>query len=237
MSFQIPDESTWNRAEKDYSSFLMKILHYKILLHTILWYSCIGFAIPMVLSIEGYDPAIGIMWFFIGFGLCYVLIEACSIPIMKWYYPALCENHWWSLGDDVIFVHQGIFTKQLARIPYERIQNLNTKSGWWDRQGGFYKIEIETAGRGGLVAEGVIFGIKTPEDIIAKIEAKMKKRMVKTEGVPLESTVNKGDKGEIIKSLERVDVFINLLEKLDILDKINQKLESIENLLRENLKR
>jgi membrane protein YdbS with pleckstrin-like domain len=227
MIDESPQENEKNYCNPEYEKFLMKVLIWKTLLQTPLWWSCSGLMIWMIGLImeEESNPLIWIVSGILNFLITFIIILVISYPIGKWYYRTQVKNHWWALGETVIFVHSGVLTHQLGRIPYNRIQNLNTKQGWFDRKGDYSKVEIETAGRSGAyLAEGTIFGIKNPEEIIKKIAEKVKIASV-------ENKMSSQDNGGItdVKVMRSPE---SLESATEILQKIYNKLDSIENLLK-----
>jgi len=178
MMEDIPPENKRYKADEGYVPYLMKILKYKlIVIGGLFWLVTFAFIIPMVARDLPYplfiNVIIVILIDFAALFLCIFLLYLISYPISKWYNTKFYEKFWWAVGDSTIFVFQGVFSTNLARIPFSRIQNLNTKQIFWDRFGDYYRITIETAGSTQYQAEGIIYGVKNPEEIISMISTKM----------------------------------------------------------------
>ena len=99
-----------------------------------------------------------------------------AIYANKWY-----ENFSFELQNEGIQINSGVITKSRKFIPYKRIQNLEIKSGFWDRRYGLSTILIETAGHSSgytgtwAQAEGMMPGLRDPEPILKEIRARMEK--------------------------------------------------------------
>lgn len=139
----------------------------------------------------------------------YVLINAW----LKRYY----QNFRFMLQEQGILIHEGVITKTERHIPYGRIQNLNIHRGYFQRKHGIATLEIETAGstmRAGSTygsAEGIIPGIRNPEEIVELIRPKLSYRK---EGLA-----------------EEIPVKEKIPTELNLLGEINENLKAIRNVI------
>ncbi|UYP44361.1 hypothetical protein NEF87_000646 [Candidatus Lokiarchaeum ossiferum] len=163
----ILDETQKNRPDPMYPDFLMK----KWLFISIWWalfiWACVFSYIFFLTLTEG-----AILWTILSLPITYIGITLPFYPFMKWYNRKFVENHWWVLGEKKLFVKRGVFTSHLARIDYERIQNVNLVQSFLEKMLGFYRIQIETAGSSAQTSEGRLMGLKNPEEMVRAITEK-----------------------------------------------------------------
>ncbi len=102
-----------------------------------------------------------------------------GVFIILSYINAWYNNYSFDLEDQGVRITSGVFTKSQKIIPYKKIQNLEVRSGIFDRRYGLSTILIETAGtkmvyRSGLsLAEGIIPGLREPQPIMDQIRKRM----------------------------------------------------------------
>ncbi len=75
----------------------------------------------------------------------------------------------YELGEKELFIRQGIFTRDTVVIPYERIQNINTRRTVLERFLGFASLLIDTAGTNPSAAEGLLPGVSNKDQLIREI--------------------------------------------------------------------
>lgn len=163
----ILDESQKNRPDPIYPNFLIK----KWLLQNIGWaffiWACVFSYLFFLISTER-----AVLWTVLSLLITYAGLTIPFYPFMKWYYNKYTENHWWILGEKKLFVNRGVFTSHLARIDYERIQNVNLVQSFLEKILGFYRIQIETAGSSTQTSEGRLVGMQNPEEMVRAITEK-----------------------------------------------------------------
>ncbi|NVM52619.1 MAG: PH domain-containing protein [Candidatus Helarchaeota archaeon] len=127
------------------------------------------------------------------------------------------QNFRFLLQEQGILIHEGVITKTERHIPYGRIQNLNIHRGYFQRKHGIATLKIETAGftmRAGSSygsAEGIIPGIRNPEEIVELIRPKLGYRK---EGLA-----------------EEIPVKEKIPTELNLLGEINENLKAIRNVI------
>ena len=67
---------------------------------------------------------------------------------LGWYFYTQIKNFHYRLDQDVITIHQGVFSKQERHLPYHTIQNVFIKQGLLDSMMSLSTLVIENAGPG-----------------------------------------------------------------------------------------
>ncbi|VVB57527.1 Bacterial PH domain protein [uncultured archaeon] len=75
----------------------------------------------------------------------------------------------YEMGEKEFIVRQGVFTRETTVIPYERIQNVNTRRTLLERFLGLATLEIDTAGSNPNMAEGVLPGVSNKDALIREM--------------------------------------------------------------------
>ncbi|QEE15195.1 PH domain-containing protein [Promethearchaeum syntrophicum] len=218
----IPSVENRQHCDDGYLKFLNRILPLKLLVVVVFLFLCGMWAI--IFAYEKYGFLMAVLW-------TVVPVYIIGYPIGAWYNKIQVKNHWWYIGNEVIMVHNGVFSLHLARIPYDRIQNMDSHKGFFDRIGGFYRIQIQTAGSSintKTKAEGVLFGVREPEPIIEDIFAQMECKEITKDAInPKNFTASLNDATQIPR-----DISNDSPELIEILLRIEQKLGNIEELLK-----
>ncbi len=226
MIDQLPSEDKRKALDISYFQFKMRLFAFKTLINSIwIWLCAPAYLIPTLMALNGNYWVEILLWTVGSYFMTCIVIFVIGYPIALWYNRVFVKNYWWALGDKVIFVHRGVLSRQLARVPYTRIQNVNWRQSLFERWNGFYRIEIETAGSGRVIAEGVIIGIKDPEPIIREISMHIQSKMVdldegdnispiKAPMVPKSGSISDDDLFHLLQSIDN-----NLKEIKNILEK------------------
>ncbi len=74
-----------------------------------------------------------------------------------------------------VIIRQGVFTRETAVIPYERIQNINTRRTVVERFLGLATLVIDTAGTNPQAAEGLLPGVSKKEILVREIMDRVEK--------------------------------------------------------------
>lgn len=62
------------------------------------------------------------------------------------WYVSLQFRHWrYGLGDDVLVLQSGVWTRRLSMTPYYRVQNVDVTAGPFERRLGLKRLTISTA--------------------------------------------------------------------------------------------
>ncbi len=169
-----------SRPDEDFYDFLIRIFFLRCIFYAlIIWVSLPAYTVPLILWGIGVPLAINIFWTLISLAITYLLLILIGYPFILLYYKKYVKNHWWRVEEQALVVQHGVFTRVKARIPYSRIQNVNVKQTWFERIGGFYTIEVETAGatintnKLRPKPEGYMTGVLDPEPIVEAISQKM----------------------------------------------------------------
>ncbi len=75
----------------------------------------------------------------------------------------------YELAEKEIAIRQGVFTRETTVIPYERIQNINTRRTLMERFLGLATLEIDTAGANPTMAEGLLPGVSNKDLLIREM--------------------------------------------------------------------
>ncbi|MFH1306088.1 MAG: PH domain-containing protein [Candidatus Micrarchaeota archaeon] len=111
-----------------------------------------------------------VLLFFIG-GPVYIYIH---IDYMSFTYE---------LAEHEFVIRQGLLTRHTTVIPYNRIQNVNTKRTLLERILGLASLQIETAGTNPSESEGLLPGVSRKDALVAEIlqrVERVKKSMLAT---------------------------------------------------------
>ncbi|NVM52197.1 MAG: PH domain-containing protein [Candidatus Helarchaeota archaeon] len=158
-----------------------KVLKLKLTLKYFLIIAPIPISITILFGILNFYLTLPLLWLqialFISLGILigipilgYVI---ASIWAIKWF-----ENYSFKLEDEGVKIYSGVITKSQKFIPYNKIQNVELVSGFFERHFGLSTIQLETAGyTGGYRGpyprpEGLIPGLRDPEPIMDEICAK-----------------------------------------------------------------
>lgn len=213
---QIVEEDGKSRPDEAFYDFLIRIFFLKCVLYALIIWACVpAYTVPIVLWATGVPASINIFWTVISLAITYVLLILIGYPFILFYYKRYVANHWWDIEEEALIVQHGVFTMVKARIPYTRIQNLNIKQSWFQRLGGFYTIEVETAGAtvntstGKKKSEGFMTGILDPEPIVEDISQHMlraKASRIDPSGAGLgDEEFTPSSQGEILSYLKSID--------------------------------
>lgn len=90
--------------------------------------------------------------------LLYVAIAGLGAALYR-------RNYRWEVGTDDVRVRRGLVSRHQARVPYDRVQNVNLSQSALMRPFGLWKVALETAGSAGPQAkpEGVLAGVDDPD--------------------------------------------------------------------------
>jgi len=215
----IPNEEQKNKPDPGYLAFLNKVWFAKSFFWALFTWLCI-FSYLFFFIFLGQSLQKQLLWTVVSLPITYFGF-IIWYPIVLWYYRKHIQNHWWALGDNSIFVHHGVLTSHLARIPYGRIQNLNTVQSFYEKIGRFYSIHIETAGGTTTPAEGRLHGIRIPEDVVKLISEKISLHKEK----PLGDSVSEYSENISSKSVTDSDI-------KSLLTSINENLKEIKEILK-----
>lgn len=116
-------------------------------------------AMAMAPDGPGLGPGLQIHWG-LGIGLAVTLSAIAAIGALVY-----ARNYRWEVGADEVRVHRGLIGRHRARVPYERVQNVNLSQSALMRPFGVWSVVLETAGSAGPKArpEGVLAGVDDPE--------------------------------------------------------------------------
>ncbi len=143
----------------------------KKLYHVYLWIVLVGgflwWMIPIVvfvlLSFE--------MWIGVVVALSSFVPLVIAVGFVLYWIPKFYSSITYMLEDDKLTVTKGVWWKTKSFVPYNRITNISICQGPISRHYGLGKLSIQTAGfsgtssSGGKVAEAIIFGVKSFEEI------------------------------------------------------------------------
>ncbi len=141
---------------------------------------------------------------------------SCFVPLFVatgftlYWIPKFHSSITYVLEDDKIVITKGVWWKTKSFVPYNRITNISIYQGPISRHYGLGKLSIQTAGfsgtssSGGKVAEAVIFGVKSFEeikDVIIKFVKGMKPEAIEAEA---ETEPIKGINQQILAELRKI---------------------------------
>ena len=161
-------------------------------------------------------PVVAVVTLLYGMQIGVMVALSCFVPlfiavaIVLYWIPRFHSSITYVLEDDKIIVTKGVWWKTKSFVPYNRITNVNIYQGPISRHFGLGKLSIQTAGfsgtsgRGGKVAEAVIFGVKSFEeikDIVMKFVKGMKPVAIEAEA---EAVLSKDINLQILQELRRI---------------------------------
>ena len=140
-------------------------------------------AIATVIFLAWILPVTAAAFIFLPFNIALIVAAFLLVPfflliIFTWYWiTQYYASISYTLTDNEIVVHKGVWWKKKSFVPYNRITNINIEQGPISRHFQLGTVLIQTAGfsggtgsAGGLKpAEAVIFGVKNFEEIKEKI--------------------------------------------------------------------
>jgi len=150
------------------------------------------------------------VWIGVSVGLsCFVPLLVAAGVTLYWI-PKFHSSITYVLEDDKIAITKGVWWRTKSFVPYNRITNISIYQGPISRRYGLGKLSIQTAGfsgtssSGGKVAEAVIFGVKSFEeikDVIIKFVKGMKPEAIEAEA---ETEPIKGINHQILTELRKI---------------------------------
>ncbi len=93
--------------------------------------------------------------------------------------PVYAYNHieymsfTYELGATEFIIRQGVFTRDTTVIPYNRIQNINTRRTMLERVIGLASLQIETAGTNVTASEGILPGVTKKDELVHEIMSRV----------------------------------------------------------------
>ncbi|MCY3412526.1 MAG: PH domain-containing protein [Candidatus Heimdallarchaeota archaeon] len=155
------------------------------------------------------DPSRAVFWTFASLALLFFGLTILFLPFARYYYKKKIENYWWSFDDEKITIHHGVFSSNLVRIHYNRIQNINLEQNFFERRDGYYKIKIETAGSARVKAEGLLPGLMDPQEQVDFLNSKISLHGISKDG--LEPSIS--DNQQIINLLNSIDKELKVISE------------------------
>ncbi len=110
---------------------------------------------------------------FSGTLLVFVLIFL-AVPLYAYHHMEYM-SFTFELAPREFIIRQGVFTRETAVIPYERIQNINTRRTVVERFLGLATLVIDTAGTNPQAAEGLLPGVSKKEMLVREIMDRVEK--------------------------------------------------------------
>ncbi len=107
-----------------------------------------------------------IFWFILGISIVLIVVYLIWTEI---YYRSFV----YYIGEDELEIKHGVIRINTMVVPYEKIQNINTKMSWIERLLGLSTVIIETAG-GYEQPEIVLPGIRNPDEVVSRILERVK---------------------------------------------------------------
>ena len=118
-------------------------------------------------------------------GLLLFLIIFVAGPLY-FYHHIEYMSFTYELGPGEFIIRQGVFTRESVVIPYERIQNINTRRTLLERFLGLASLVIDTAGTNPNAAEGLLPGVSNKDALISEIMGRVEKEKARG-GRPFEA--------------------------------------------------
>ncbi len=76
----------------------------------------------------------------------YILPMFTCIRLHKWWLVRYFKSYQWDLTNEVLHIHEGVFTRKDTRILLSTIQSTGITQGYWERKYGWFKVTILVAG-------------------------------------------------------------------------------------------
>jgi len=115
---------------------------------------------PLVFILQSLGTWEGIVYTF--------LILPWFIICIVWW-PIYFKSIRYEIGANDIKTEEGVWWKKKNSIPYEKITNVDTIEGPFERMFNIGKVLIQTAGKGTQIAEGALVGIKNHLEVKEEI--------------------------------------------------------------------
>jgi len=139
-------------------------------------------AIATIIFLAWILPATAAAFIFLPFNSALIVAASLLVPlffsiVFIWYWTTrYYASISYTLTDNEIVVHKGVWWKKKSYVPYNRITNINIIQGPISRHFQLGTVLIQTAGFSGAAgsagarpAEAVIFGVKNFEEIKDKV--------------------------------------------------------------------
>lgn len=139
-------------------------------------------AIATIIFLAWILPATAAAFIFLPFNSALIVAASLLVPlffsiVFIWYWTTrYYASISYTLTDNEIVVHKGVWWKKKSYVPYNRITNINIIQGPISRRFQLGTVLIQTAGFSGAAgsagarpAEAVIFGVKNFEEIKDKV--------------------------------------------------------------------
>ncbi|MDH5664120.1 MAG: PH domain-containing protein [Candidatus Bathyarchaeota archaeon] len=139
-------------------------------------------AIATIIFLAWILPATAAAFIFLPFNSALIVAASLLVPlffsiVFIWYWTTrYYASISYTLTDNEIVVHKGVWWKKKSYVPYNRITNINIIQGPISRRFQLGTVLIQTAGfsgaaggAGGRPAEAVIFGVKNFEEMKDKV--------------------------------------------------------------------
>lgn len=125
-------------------------------------------ATVVVFFLQPNAPVLGLSGPLFSAGLLLFLLIFVAGPVYAYHHLEYI-SFTYELGSREFIIRQGVFTRETAVIPYERIQNINTRRTVLERFLGLATLVIDTAGTNPEAAEGLLPGISKKDVLIREI--------------------------------------------------------------------
>ena len=139
-------------------------------------------AIATIIFLAWILPATAAAFIFLPFNSALIVAASLLVPlffsiVFIWYWTTrYYASISYTLTDNEIVVHKGVWWKKKSYVPYNRITNINIIQGPISRRFQLGTVLIQTAGFSGAAgsagarpAEAVIFGVKNFEEMKDKV--------------------------------------------------------------------
>lgn len=130
-------------------------------------------------------PVLGMSSSVFSAGLLFFLLIFLAVPLY-FYHHMEYMSFTYELGPREFVIRQGVFTRETAVIPYERIQNINTRRTVVERFLGLATLVIDTAGTNPEAAEGLLPGVSRKEMLVREIMDRVEREKARGD-IPLRS--------------------------------------------------
>jgi uncharacterized membrane protein YdbT with pleckstrin-like domain len=131
-------------------------------------------AVVLLFFLQPNAPVLGLSGPVFSAGLLFFLLIFVAGPVYA-YHHLEYVSFTYELGPREFIIRQGVFTRETAVIPYERIQNINTRRTVLERFLGLATLVIDTAGTNPEAAEGLLPGISKKDVLIREIMDRVEK--------------------------------------------------------------